>query len=167
MAHVVSPFLEEIIQFLDFRVCEDHSEFAKLHYDFRVFAALIILSAAGLAKSKTRPGRGESWTPTKELLGLLGNPPKKPDFPSLVIADYDETMPDEVAQSGLEYAQAFADLLRKSWPMLESFFRGGFHSYAAGLVDWRRGPDGTLEWLVTQRGENLLMSSSSITSSVN
>ena len=82
MAHVVSPFLEEIIQFLDFRVCEDHSEFAKLHYDFRVFAALIILSTAGLAKSKTRPGRGESWTPTRKLLGLLGNPPKKPDFPS-------------------------------------------------------------------------------------
>jgi hypothetical protein len=166
MAHVVSPFLEEIIQFLDLTVCEDHSEFAKLHYDFRVFAALLNLLEAGLAKSKTRPGRGASWTPTKKLLGLLGNPPKKPDFPSLVIADYDETMPDEVAQSGLDYAQAFADLLRESWPMMETF-RAGFHSYEAGLVDWRRGPDGTLKWLVTQRGENLLMSSGSITGSVN
>jgi hypothetical protein len=73
-------------------------------------------------------------------------------------------MPDEVAQLGLEYAQAFADLLRESWSLMGSF-GAGFHCYAAGLVDWRRGPDGTLEWLVTQRGENLL--TSSITSSVN
>ena len=51
MNHVVSPFLEEIIQYIDATLCDDNKEFAELPRDLRVYAALALLSKAGIAKS--------------------------------------------------------------------------------------------------------------------
>ena len=68
MNHVVSPFLEEIIQYIDATLCDDNKEFAELPRDLRVYAALAMLSKAGIATRITKAGQDDSWEPTTSFL---------------------------------------------------------------------------------------------------
>jgi hypothetical protein len=150
--HIVSPFLEEIIQYLDRTLCEDNKQFTELSRDLRTYAALLILSAAGIATKTTKPGHDHSWEPTTTFLPV--DIQRKPDFAPLVIAGF-QPLQEEVGQLSVQYGQAFADVLRGSEAFLRST-RAGFENYALGLVAWRRRPDGSLVWKVTKRGRKLL-----------
>jgi hypothetical protein len=143
---VVSPFLEEIIQTFDGTLCQQDSTFTEIPYNHRVFGALQILSATGLAKETLKPGHGVSWGPTMQLFVGLDAPPMNPKFPPLVIGEV-EPVSDEMSQSILEYSEAFAVLFRGSEPLMRTI-RAGFRSYASGLVEWNRLPVGKLTGLV-------------------
>ena len=155
MSQLVSPFLEEIVEALDGELCKQKKRFAKLPRDLQFYAGLVILQAAGLAKSNGEPGYSELWTPTAEVFPHNIIPPLKQDFASLEIADFDRSISDEVFQSSIKYAKAFGDLLRESQPFIR-FLGVGFECYAAGLVTWSRSVDGKLGWSDAQRGLNIL-----------
>jgi hypothetical protein len=152
MNHVVSPFLEEIIQYIDATLCDDNKEFAELPRDLRVYAALALLSKAGIATQITKAGQDYSWEPTTSFLSA--DIQRKPDFAPLVIAGF-ESVPDDVVQLSIKYARACAGFLREADAFLRSV-RAGFENYALGLVAWKRRSDGNLVWKVTKRGRKVL-----------
>ena len=89
MKHIISPFLEEIIQYFDATACENQNGFAKVPLSLRVLTALSTLEEAGFAEENVGLKGQSMWAPTRKLLDILCHPPKEADFPLLVITTPD------------------------------------------------------------------------------
>jgi hypothetical protein len=110
MNHLLSPFLEEIIQYLDQTLCNNNRQFAELSRDLRIYTGLLILSAAGIATEIAKPGHDHLWEPTTTFLPV--DIQRKPEFAPLVVADF-QPLQEEVAQSSLQSAQGVCRLVAR------------------------------------------------------
>ena len=155
MSQIVSPFVEEFVEGLDYMLCKQNDHLAEWPYDARAMMALLMLSAIDFAKrNKPEPGQSTTWMPTKLLFDYLGIEPFDPGIPPLVIADeFDIEKADfeETVSAVFPSLDSFPKLLDEATPYFEQV-REFIQSHVMGFLTWSRRKDGKLAYIMTEHG---------------